>query len=796
MVNTGVLMSRRLTVVKNTSQLTRAISHLNKYTTFAYDIETTGLTPKKEKVIGFSFSGEVGEAYYIPHLTWDTTKEKLVEVFSFDKMIGILNILKTKELLMWNGSFDVRFTKYYFGVDLVDALFADVMLMKHTVEEEGHFSLKGCAIQYQKEIGLDVESEANKEQIALKENVAKNGGSTTKACYEMYKADLDVMGVYAAADADLTLRLALLFREKLEREGLDKLYYDNEVMPLYKLVTITMEDNPVQLDIEKIQYYKHKIEQDIKRLHKEVTEEIMSNEAAKEWVKEVAIEKYPAKTTGNFAQKVVEKFGLPLPKSSSGKYSISKKNLEKLPDSIAKSFLLKKGVDLEYKVKLTDLSKFMYPDAYEKDGFLLPWGDVRNEISIELWSDANGGLLNISSKKQMGEVVFDYMKIRPLSKTPSGAPKFDDSMIQWLSENGHEWASKLSDYNKLIKIKSAYMDRFLEKNIDGGYYFYYKQHGTLSGRYSSDAQQLPRPKEDGELSPLVLEYNNAIRSFFIAGEGRSFIDADYESLEPHVFAHVSNDEGLRNIFRKGHDFYSTIAIQTEKLQGVSADKKAENYLKKLNAPLRQKAKAYSLGVPYGMSPYALAKSLGVEQEEAQKLYDGYLNGFPELKKWMAKSKRDAQYKGYVSTQTGRIRHLDKVKEIHAKHGDKILNFKYRQKLEKKLEKKLGKAEAIKQVRDLYMDYKNGINNARNVQIQGLSASIVNRAMIAIMKDFIAENIDGYVCATVHDQIIVNVSNLDLDRAKEIVENKMTTTVKLSVDLKAPPEVAQNWRDSH
>lgn len=253
---------------------------------------------------------------------------------------------------------------------------------------------------------------------------------------------------------------------------------------------------------------------------------------------------------------------------------------------------------------------------------------------------------------------------------------------------------------------------------------------------------------------------------------------------------------MRNIFRKGHDFYSTIAIATEKLIGVTAEKKADNYLGKLNKPLRQKAKAYSLGVPYGMSPYALAKSLGVEQEEAQKLYDGYLNGFPELKKWMDRSKKDAQYKGYVSTQTGRIRHLNKVKEIHKKYGEKILEFEFRQKLEKKLEKKLGKIEANKEVRDLYMDYKNGINNARNFQIQGLSASIVNRAMIAIMQDFNKEKIDGYVCATVHDQIIVNVSELHLDRAKEIVENRMTTVVRLSVDLKAPPEVAQNWKDSH
>lgn len=763
-------MNRKLVVVKDEKTLLEAIDHLNNHETFSYDIETTGLIPTKEKVIGFSFSGKVGEAYYIPHLTWDNEKKQLVEFFGFNKIVEILEILKQKELLMWNGSFDVRFTRHYFNVDLLDSLLADIMLMKHTVEEEGHFSLKGCAIQYQKEIGLDVESEANKEQIALKENVAKNGGSTTKTNYEMYKADLDVMGVYAAADADLTLRLALLFRDKLEKENLVSLFYDEEIMPLYKLVTITMEDNPVKLDIEKIQYYKHKIEQDIKNLHKEVIQDLMDNNDFHDWLCFVSSSKFPPKLTGNFAQKLAEIKNLPLPISEkTKKYSITKRTVEALPDS-------------EYKQFYQGLCDLDLED--ERD------------VQFALWKESNGDYINISSKKQMGELVFDYFKVKPLSKTVKGASKFDDLMIQWLADNGHKWASKLSDYNKLIKIKSAYMDRFLENSINGYYYFYYKQHGTLSGRYSSDAQQLPRPKEEGELSPLVLEYNNAIRSFFIAGDGRKFIDADYESLEPHVFAHVSGDEGLRNIFRKGHDFYSTIAIATEKLIGVTAEKKADNYLGKLNKPLRQKAKAYSLGVPYGMSPYALAKSLGVEQEEAQKLYDGYLNGFPELKKWMDRSKKDAQYKGYVSTQTGRIRHLNKVKEIHKKYGEKILEFEFRQKLEKKLEKKLGKIEANKEVRDLYMDYKNGINNARNFQIQGLSASIVNRAMIAIMQDFNKEKIDGYVCATVHDQIIVNVSELHLDRAKEIVENRMTTVVRLSVDLKAPPEVAQNWKDSH
>jgi DNA polymerase I-like protein with 3'-5' exonuclease and polymerase domains len=765
---------RELIIVNDLASVSRFITHINTYHILAYDIETTGLKPTLEKVIGFSISGKVGEAYYFPHLTWDSKSNSLVEVHSFQETRKYIQMLTKKELLMWNGSFDIRFTNWFFGINLTEALIADIMLMKHTLEEDGFLALKKSAIQYQKEIGLPVEEEANKEQLALKENVAKNGGSTTQANYEMYKADLEVMGVYAAADADLTLRLALLLRERLETENLVDFFYD-EVMQLYKLVTIKMETMPVKLDIALIEDSREKITLDIDRLENEIMDELISYDTVYDWIKYKANEKFPAKPTGSFAQKVVEFYGIPLPKSSSGKYSITKKSLDVLKD------------DYGY---INSVAFLLTGDV----GYI---GDHVEDMQVDLWEASNDGkVINISSKNQMGEMCFNYLGVKALSKTKKGTEQFNDDMIQHLADQGYSWASKLSDYNKLLKIRSAYMDRFLENQIDGHYYFYYKQAGTISGRFSSDAQQLPRPKEEGELSELVLHYNNLVRAFFISGEGRVFCDLDYESLEPHVFSHVSGDEGLRNIFRNGDDFYSTIAIKTEKLEGVSADKKAPNYLGKVNKPLRQSAKAYSLGIPYGMSPYALAKTLGVSEEEAQRLYDGYLDGFPELKKWMERSKKDAQLKGYVTTQTGRVRHLNRVKEIHAKHGEKILDFKYKNELINKIAKKKGKEEAKKIVQDMYMDYKNGINNARNFQIQGLSASIVNRAMIEIMKRFSSDSIDGWVCATIHDQIIVNISEKDVDKAKIIVEDCMVNTVKLSVDLKAPPAVSTNWRDGH
>lgn len=758
------MINKDYLIVRNFEDLRDLHYHINSHDYFAFDTETTGLNVRKDEVIGLSVSGKEGEAYYMPRYTWNTETEQLDCCWSDDEFKEVINMLAEKELVMWNASFDIRVVKNDLGIDLTDALVADAMLMKHTIAEEGEFSLKGCAIEYQEVLGMDMESAANQEQIELKENVSKNGGSTTKANYEMYKADLDVMGKYAAADADLTLRLANYFYDKLVEEDLEEFFFEDEVMPLYKEVTIPMEDHGVKLDLDLIEKTGKDIQKDLEKLQKKVIDTLHKEKAFNSWLRHNYEKKFPVSNKGNFAQEIVRCVGLNLPVSEkTGKYSITKKTVSSLPDDWAKHFL---AGDLE----------------------AIPT-EVKLEIQYNLWKRYNDGIINISSKKQMGELVFDFMNIKPLSRTDKGNPQFNDDMIQHLEDkHGFEWAKLLGDYNKLTKIKGAYIDRFLDNHEDGFYYFYYKQHGTISGRYGSDAQQLPRPKEEGELSETVLKYNNTIRKFFIAEEGRVFVDDDYESLEPHVFAHVSGDEGLRDIFRKGHDFYSTIAIATEKLEGVSADKKADNYLKKVDAPKRQKAKAYSLGVPYGMTPYALGKSLEIKTEDAEVLYDGYLDGFPELKNWMETSKEFVQQHGYIRSQVGRIRHLPRVKELHRKHGEKLLDWKYR----KSLEKKHGKDA----VTNAYRDYKNGLNNARNFQIQSLSGSIVNRAAIAVTREFRKRGINAWVCAQIHDQLIFNCPKELSQECKEIVQYCMENTTKLSLNLKAPAELGVNWQEAH
>jgi len=294
--------------------------------------------------------------------------------------------------------------------------------------------------------------------------------------------------------------------------------------------------------------------------------------------------------------------------------------------------------------------------------------------------------------------------------------------------------------------------------------------------------------EVGQADDIILKYNNRIRAFFISEKGRVFIDSDYESLEPHVFAHVSGDDGLKSIFKNGHDFYSTIAIDTEKLIEYSADKKADNYLGKLNKQKRQSAKTYSLGIPYGQTGYALGKTLDIPTDEAEDLRDDYLNAYPNLKKWMKESRAQAQTLGYIKSEAGRVRHLPKVKELHAIYGEKLLDFKFRNKIKKRFDEKY--------VFSMYMDYKNGLNNSCNFQIQSLSSSIVNKSMILINRYFKDNNINAWVCGTIHDQIICNIPDSVKVEVSKDIEGIMQTAIKLSVDLKAPPSLANNWRDGH
>jgi len=772
-------LQKKYYTVQDSETLKLMLQHIQESDVIAVDTETSGLNPRKDIVVGWSISGDEGIGFYIPTQVWNFDDGELqlqtIDGTSTETISkNLLKALKGKKLVFHNASFDVQFIKNHFGIDLLPDVWVDTGLLVHTVYEEGAFGfgnpfgLKSIAIMNQEALGLNVEEAANQEQIELKESIKKNGGSVTKESFEIYKADLDILSKYASADTDLTLRICNLYLSKLKEEGLEKFFFEDEVMPIYREVTVPMEAYGVDLDTKLIDKIHTEIVEDQKKNKEIVMKSLLAIPEVKEWVVATSMESYPVSHKGNWAQSLVQRYSLPLPKSEkTGKYSLTAKYINELEDSNVKEFLLTGDAAL-----IEDVEKA--------------------RISMALWKESNDGdYINIQSKKHLGEIVFGYMGIKPKvsgANTKSGRAKFDMNMVEDLAKE-YPWAENLRVYNKLLKIKSTYVDRFRDRQQDGRYYFYFKQNGTVSGRYGSDAQQLPKPLEEGEDAPVIMKYVNIVRAFLVAGEGRKVIDADYESLEPHCFASVSGDKKLQEIFEKNWDFYSTVAIQTEKLEGVSADKKADNYLKKLDPVKRNKAKAYSLGIAYGMEAYALKMTLDVDQKTAEGLIKGYLDGFPELAEWRSRSRQQVKETGYIKNYVGRVRHLPRVKKIYDKFGERMMDWRFR----KELEPQFGRDQVVK----VYRDYRNGLNNCLNFQLQSLAAAVVNRAALKINRKAKELGIDAIVQAQVHDQLIINVDEKDAEMFAPYVQEIMENTTKLpGVTLKAPPEIADNWKEGH
>jgi DNA polymerase I-like protein with 3'-5' exonuclease and polymerase domains len=739
---------KKYKIITDEAGVVELANYIKNGNIIAYDTETTSVNPRDGMIIGFSVSADIGEGYYFPTRYWDAECQALIDAYIGGKKCDdiakhLIGMLKGKKLVMHNGSFDIRYTKNFYDIDLRDDLYCDTMLLRHTLKEDGPFGLKDIAIEIQNELGLDAEKEANEEQVKLKESIQKNGGSITKSNYEIFKADMQLLGEYAAADTDLTLRVMTHYLPILKDQELWDFFFELEVMPLYRTVTIQMEEMGTLLDIDLITKTKSNIAADISRLEQEIITELMKNAKVQQWVVARALTNHPP----------------------NGKRVEAR--LDSLIDRDGGLAFLKSGDP---------------NDLNEQD---------KIAISLDLLKEKEGSFINISSKQQLSEMCFKYMKIKPISQTKKGTDQFDDDFIEHIHKE-HTWAAKLRDYNKLNKIQSAYVDRFLDGNEDGRYYWYFKQHGTTSGRFSSDCQQLPRVLEEGEQSELVLRYNNIIRSFLKAEDGRKFIICDQSSLEPRVFASVSNDPNLINVFINNEDLYSRVAIQAFKLKGMSAKKDDENYLKKLRPEYRQRAKSIALAIPYGAGAWQIGQSLNIDIKEAQKMIDGYLEGFPELAKWMSDSHLRAQTFGYVKNQTGRIRHLDRVKAIYEKFENSLIEpYSFSQM--KKMAKTPDQTQKLMQLR---MEYKNGLNNCKNFQIQSLAASIMNRSAIQIHRRFKEEGLDAHIMMQIHDEFVINAREDHAQRASDITKECMESTVNIATGLVAEPNIAENFGEGH
>src|SRR6056300_1252910 len=258
-------LEKKYYTVQDKETLDLMFQHINESDVIAVDTETSGLNPRKDKIVGWSLSGDEGVGFYIPTLVWNFDKGLLelqtingTSTETISRNLLSMMVEQDKKLVFHNASFDVQFIKNFYGVDLSRQIWVDTGLLVQTVYEEGAFGfgnpfgLKSIAIMNQEALGLNVEEAANQEQIELKESIKRNGGSVTKESFEIYKADLEILSKYASADTDLTLRICNLYLAKLKEEGLWEFFFEEEVMPIYREVTVPMEKIGVELDVDLI----------------------------------------------------------------------------------------------------------------------------------------------------------------------------------------------------------------------------------------------------------------------------------------------------------------------------------------------------------------------------------------------------------------------------------------------------------------------------------------------------------------------------------------------------------------
>lgn len=365
--------------------------------------------------------------------------------------------------------------------------------------------------------------------------------------------------------------------------------------------------------------------------------------------------------------------------------------------------------------------------------------------SIESKIHEQAGIeFNINSAKQVGEVLFDRLKIvdKP-KKTKTGQYVTSEETLESLKGN-HPIVNQILEYRGLKKLLSTYIDALplLVNEKDGKLHTSYNQTVTSTGRLSSSNPNLQN-------IPIRDDQGREIRKAFIADEGCVFFSADYSQIELRIMAHLSQDPSMIEAFNSGEDIHAATAAKIFHLP-----------IGEVTSDMRRKAKTANFGIIYGISVFGLSERLAIPRGEAKELIDGYFENYPKVKEYMDKSIALAQEYSYVETVFGRKRYLPDINSRNATVR--------------------GYAE----------------RNAINAPIQGSAADIIKVAMNKIFKRFSDEGLKSKMILQVHDELNFNVLKEELDKVKAIVIEEMENAYKLHVPLKADCGEGKNWLEAH
>ncbi|MCQ2329315.1 MAG: DNA polymerase I [Paludibacteraceae bacterium] len=363
------------------------------------------------------------------------------------------------------------------------------------------------------------------------------------------------------------------------------------------------------------------------------------------------------------------------------------------------------------------------------------------ERKIKLTAGEN---VNISSPKQVGELLFDKLKLSDKPKrTKTGQYVTDEETLEQLRYK-HEVVGLILDYRGLKKLLSTYVEA-LPKLINedtGRVHTSFNQTVTATGRLSSSNPNLQN-------IPVRDEQGKGIRKAFVASEGCRFVSADYSQVELRLMAHFSGDENMVAAFKAGDDVHSATASKVFRVP-----------MEEVTKEMRRKAKAINFGIIYGMSVFGMSERLGISRSEAKEFIDGYFENFSGVKRYMEEAVAKARKEGYVETLLHRRRYLP---DINSKNAN-VRGFAER--------------------------------NAINAPIQGTAADIIKIAMVRIDNRLQAEGLRAEMILQVHDELNFNCPDGEVERLKTIIREEMENAVQLSVPLSIEIGVGNDWLEAH
>ena len=365
------------------------------------------------------------------------------------------------------------------------------------------------------------------------------------------------------------------------------------------------------------------------------------------------------------------------------------------------------------------------------------------EIEKEIYEMA-GETFNISSAKQVGEVLFDKLKIvEKAKKTKTGQYVTSEEVLQSYRSK-HDIIGKILEYRGLKKLLSTYIDALpqLINPRTGRIHTSFNQAVTATGRLSSSNPNLQN-------IPIRTELGSQLRAYFVARPGCVLVDADYSQIELRILAHVTGDEHMQQAFLTGEDIHRSTAA---KIYGLP--------LEQVTPRLRSSAKAINFGIMYGKGAYSLSKDIGVSVKEADAFLKNYLATFPKVSGYMDKTISDARNCGYVSTLFGRRRSLPEL----ASNNHNIRA--------------------------------SGERMARNTPIQGTAADVIKLAMVRVWRRLRDEKMESRLILTVHDELIVEAPEAEAAKAAAILQEEMEGCVNYAVPLSTEVHQGKNWLEAH